>query len=245
MGSDVRQPAVRAERPRVLDARGGRRDPPRGARDGASSLHARPSSSRHAGHGSRCSRATCSSFSRSSGCCSSGTRTSPYWQIAIAYVFIGIGVGLAGTPASHSLTGSVPVTRAGMASGTADLQRDLGGALMQSILGALLTAGYASAMADAVASSSQRLECDRGPAAEIVRERRERSPQQYPQYADAIIAGGEVVVPRRRPVGIHGRPRRGPRSARCSSSSCSRSSERGGAPARFVPRARTPPSPTR
>ena len=36
-------------------------------------------------------------------------------------------------------------TRVEMASGTADLQRDLGGALMQSILGALLTAGYPSA----------------------------------------------------------------------------------------------------
>ena len=32
-----------------------------------------------------------------------------------------------------------------MASGTADLQRDLGGAIMQSIFGALLTAGYAAA----------------------------------------------------------------------------------------------------
>ena len=32
----------------------------------------------------------------------------PYWQIAIAYAFIGIGIGLAGTPASHSLTGFVP-----------------------------------------------------------------------------------------------------------------------------------------
>ena len=31
-----------------------------------------------------------------------------------------------------------------MASATADLQRDLGGAIMQSILGALLTAGYAA-----------------------------------------------------------------------------------------------------
>src|SRR6185312_12891181 len=50
----------------------------------------------------------------------------PYWKVGIAYVFIGIGVGFAGTPASHSLTGSVPVRRAGMASGTADLQRDLG-----------------------------------------------------------------------------------------------------------------------
>ena len=40
-----------------------------------------------------------------------------------------------------------------MASGTADLQRDLGGAIMQSILGALLTAGYASAVAAAIAAA--------------------------------------------------------------------------------------------
>jgi MFS transporter, DHA2 family, multidrug resistance protein len=80
---------------------------------------------------------------------------SSYWEIAIAYVFIGIGVGFAGTPASHSLTSSVPVRRAGMASGTADLQRDLGGAIMQSIFGALLTAGYASAAGSLIASSGK------------------------------------------------------------------------------------------
>jgi hypothetical protein len=44
-----------------------------------------------------------------------------YWKIGLGYAFIGIGVGFAGTPASHALTGSVPVDRAGMASGTADL----------------------------------------------------------------------------------------------------------------------------
>jgi MFS transporter, DHA2 family, multidrug resistance protein len=80
---------------------------------------------------------------------------SSYWEIGIAYVFIGVGVGLAGTPASHSLTSSVPVRRAGMASGTADLQRDLGGAIMQSIFGALLTAGYASAAGSLIASSGE------------------------------------------------------------------------------------------
>ena len=79
----------------------------------------------------------------------------PYWQVAIPYIFLGIGVGLAGTPSSNSLTGSVPVTRVGMASGTADLQRDLGGALMTSIFGALLTAGYASAMGTAIATSGK------------------------------------------------------------------------------------------
>jgi hypothetical protein len=42
-----------------------------------------------------------------------------------------------------------------MASGTADLQRDLGGAVMQSIFGALLTAGYASAASSQIAASNQ------------------------------------------------------------------------------------------
>ena len=76
-----------------------------------------------------------------------------YWKVALGYALVGIGVGLAGTPASHSLTGSVPVTRVGMASGTADLQRDLGGAIMQSIFGALLTAGYAATAGTLISSS--------------------------------------------------------------------------------------------
>ena len=78
-----------------------------------------------------------------------------YWKVGLGYALVGIGVGLAGTPASHSLTSSVPVTRVGMASGTADLQRDLGGAIMQSIFGALLTAGYAAAAGSLVSSSGK------------------------------------------------------------------------------------------
>ena len=81
----------------------------------------------------------------------------PYWKVGLGYAFVGIGVGLAGTPASHSLTGSVPVKRVGMASGTADLQRDLGGAILQSIMGALLTAGYAAAAGAAVAASGKNI----------------------------------------------------------------------------------------
>ncbi len=79
----------------------------------------------------------------------------PYWKVALGYAFVGIGVGLAGTPASHSLTGSVPVQRVGMASGTADLQRDLGGAILQSIMGVFLTAGYAAAAGAAVSASGK------------------------------------------------------------------------------------------
>jgi EmrB/QacA subfamily drug resistance transporter len=80
-----------------------------------------------------------------------------YWKVGLGYALVGIGVGLAGTPASHSLTGSVPVRRVGMASGTADLQRDLGGAIMQSIFGALLTAGYAAAAGQLISSSGMNI----------------------------------------------------------------------------------------
>ena len=118
----------------------------------------------------------------------------PYWKVGLAYAFIGIGVGFAGTPASHSLTGSVPVRRAGMASGTADLQRDLGGAIMQSIFGALLTAGYAAAAAAAIAAapnSAQITDERPEPADEVVRRARRAVAQQYPQYASQITAAAK------------------------------------------------------
>jgi len=116
---------------------------------------------------------------------------SAYWQIATAYIFIGAGVGLAGTPASHSLTGSVPVTRAGMASGTADLQRDLGGAIMQSIFGALLTAGYASAVSAQIAASDKDVTSSTQAALTKSFDSAEAVAAQHPQYADAIIAGAK------------------------------------------------------
>jgi EmrB/QacA subfamily drug resistance transporter len=119
---------------------------------------------------------------------------SPYWQVALGYSFLGIGVGLAGTPASHSLTGSVPVARAGMASGTADLQRDLGGAFMQSIFGALLTAGYAAAMATAIAGSPDAAQVTSSTQAALMKSfsSAEALTAQYPQYASAITASAQT-----------------------------------------------------
>jgi MFS transporter, DHA2 family, multidrug resistance protein len=114
----------------------------------------------------------------------------PYWEIGLAYAFIGIGVGLAGTPASHSLTGSVPVTRAGMASGTADLQRDLGGAIMQSVFGALLTAGYATAFSAAIASAPNGSSVSSAVQSELTKSFSSASDlaEQYPQYSTQIVA---------------------------------------------------------
>jgi MFS transporter, DHA2 family, multidrug resistance protein len=116
-----------------------------------------------------------------------------YWKIAIAYACIGIGVGFAGTPASHSLTGSVPVTRAGMASGTADLQRDLGGAIMQSVFGALLTAGYAAAAGAAIAASDKHITDSTHAQLTKSFAGAEDVAAEHPQYADAIISGAKTA----------------------------------------------------
>jgi MFS family permease len=114
-----------------------------------------------------------------------------YWAVGLGYALVGAGVGFAGTPASHSLTGAVPVRRAGMASGTADLQRDLGGAIMQSILGALLTAGYARAVSSMITASPQADEVTSQVQAELTKSfsSAANTAEQYPQYSDAIIAG--------------------------------------------------------
>ena len=115
-----------------------------------------------------------------------------YWKVALGYAFVGIGVGLAGTPASHSLTGSVPVKRVGMASGTADLQRDLGGAIMQSIFGALLTAGYAAAAGAAIAASGkQRQRPGADGADEVVLEAPTTAARYPTSVQDQIVAGRE------------------------------------------------------
>jgi MFS transporter, DHA2 family, multidrug resistance protein len=117
----------------------------------------------------------------------------PYWRVAIAYALIGTGVGFAGTPASHSLTGSVPVRRAGMASGTADLQRDLGGAIMQSVFGALLTAGYAAAAAAAIAAAPSSDQINASVQNQLTKSfaGAEAIAQQYPQHASQITAAAK------------------------------------------------------
>jgi EmrB/QacA subfamily drug resistance transporter len=119
---------------------------------------------------------------------------SSYWEVGLGYALVGVGVGFAGTPASHSLTGSVPVRRAGMASGTADLQRDLGGAIMQSIFGALLTAGYAVAIASAVAKDPNGLQITSSAEATLQKSFADAASvgQQYPQYASQITAAAKV-----------------------------------------------------
>jgi hypothetical protein len=76
-----------------------------------------------------------------------------------------------------------------MASGTADLQRDLGGAIMQSVLGALLTAGYATAFARAIgdAPNGAEISDDVETALQSSFASAEAVAEQYPQYATQIV----------------------------------------------------------
>ncbi len=119
----------------------------------------------------------------------------PYWKVGLAYGLVGIGVGFAGTPASNSLTGSVPVKREGMASGTADLQRDLGGAIMTSIFGVLLTAGYARAFAAQIAGapSNVQQQISSNVTAELLKSFSSAAEiaKQHPQYSTQIITAAK------------------------------------------------------
>jgi len=113
-----------------------------------------------------------------------------YFPVGLGFLLMGTGVGFAGTPASRSLTGSVPVRKAGMASGTADLQRDLGGAILQSVFGALLTAGYAKSFTEQIAASPQGSDVSSRVTQELTKSfaGAANTAQQYPEYAQAIGA---------------------------------------------------------
>ena len=115
--------------------------------------------------------------------------TTPFWYVSIAYLVIGIGAGFAMTPASRAITESTPVRRVGMASATADLQRDLGGSIMQGVLGAILAAGFAHHFGKLISESSQAssisdqvvaaLQASYASALHVA--------DQYPQYKDQIL----------------------------------------------------------
>lgn len=115
----------------------------------------------------------------------------PIWVVFVAYVLIGVGVGFAGTPASHALTNSVPVEKVGMASGTGDLQRDLGGSIMQSLLGAILGAGYAASISQAIAGAPTSVASQiTSETADLLKKSfgsAEDIATKYPQYSQAIV----------------------------------------------------------
>jgi hypothetical protein len=80
-----------------------------------------------------------------------------------------------------------------MASGTADLQRDLGGAIMQSIFGALLTSGYTSSAQQQIDASPQSIsDSVQGILTKSFASAANLA-EQYPAYSDQIIAAARTA----------------------------------------------------
>ncbi len=119
--------------------------------------------------------------------------STPFWYVCIGYLVIGIGSGFAMTPASRAITESTPVRRVGMASATADLQRDLGGSIMQAILGAILASGFAHAFGKLISASPQAssINAEVSAALQASFASAEHVADQYPQYKDQIMQAAQ------------------------------------------------------
>jgi EmrB/QacA subfamily drug resistance transporter len=74
---------------------------------------------------------------------------SSYGSVALSYVLLGMGIGLAMTPATDSVMGSLPLAKASVGSAVNDATRTTGGALGVAVLGSILSSGYRGDM-DAV-----------------------------------------------------------------------------------------------
>jgi hypothetical protein len=61
---------------------------------------------------------------------------------------MGAGMGLAGAPATESITGSLPPERANIGSAVNDTTRELGGALGVAIVGSIMSSLYSAQLAD-------------------------------------------------------------------------------------------------
>jgi EmrB/QacA subfamily drug resistance transporter len=75
---------------------------------------------------------------------------SGYELVAAALLMLGVGMGLAMTPATEALMTSLPREQAGVGSAMNDTVRQVGGALGVAVLGSLLASGYRSDMDSAV-----------------------------------------------------------------------------------------------
>lgn len=77
---------------------------------------------------------------------------SGYTLVATALGVLGLGIGLAMTPATEAIMGALPKEKAGAGSAMNDVLRELGGTLGVAVLGTLLAGTYADRMDGAVSS---------------------------------------------------------------------------------------------
>jgi EmrB/QacA subfamily drug resistance transporter len=69
-----------------------------------------------------------------------------YGPIAVALTTLGLGIGLAMSPATEAIMGALPRAKAGIGSAMNDVVREVGGTLGVAVLGSVLTSSYGTAM---------------------------------------------------------------------------------------------------
>jgi EmrB/QacA subfamily drug resistance transporter len=95
---------------------------------------------------------------------------SGYGRLAVAFVLMGAGMGLAGAPATESIMNSLPPARANIGSAVNDTTRELGGALGVAVVGSIMSSLYAAQLpADAPDSLGAAVQLG-GAAADAARE---------------------------------------------------------------------------
>lgn len=78
---------------------------------------------------------------------------SEYPELLRSMLVLSVGLGLTMAPATESIMGSLPPSKAGVGSAVNDTTRELGGALGVAVLGSLLASGYATSLADSLAGA--------------------------------------------------------------------------------------------
>ena len=137
-----------------------------------------------------------------------------YGRLALAFVLMGAGMGLAGAPATESITSSLPPERANIGSAVNDTTRELGGALGVAVVGSLMASIYAGRLpadASAAARDSLGAAVAEGPVlAAAAREAFVHAMSRASLVVALVAAAGAVVAARHLPVAAgHGKGARG------------------------------------
>ena len=75
-----------------------------------------------------------------------------YWFVGTSILFMAYGMGNIMAPATDAVMGAVPVAKAGVASATNDVTRQVAGAIGVAIIGSVFNSAYSSSVSDAVTS---------------------------------------------------------------------------------------------
>jgi EmrB/QacA subfamily drug resistance transporter len=79
------------------------------------------------------------------------TPTTPYWALGLGLVVMSMGMGTIMAPATDAVMGAVPLAKAGVASATNDVARQVAGAVGVAVIGSAFNSAYSSNVASAVA----------------------------------------------------------------------------------------------